>query len=276
MRWHTISPSVAATRPLADLRAAYRRTDIIALDLDECIFPGFSQTVLGARVARRLVRRPLRGLDRRLLPKLLLGGVYFAIKEAKRFLGVGTPMRRLVARYERVMRGVPEPYIRDAARSLPGDSYACAPETVALLAEQAPTGIISLGLDVVLAAYREQFAGEDGATLSFCDSNVVRFRRTDDGVRRFDRYDPGAFMEDGASKLRALERRMVELGAGVPTTIGHGQDDVLLAHASTERGGLAIGLNPPLRLRRAFDVVVRGSDWEPLYALVAMLDPRLA
>jgi hypothetical protein len=195
----------------------------------------------------------------------------FALKEAKLALGLGTPMRRLVARYERVMRGIPEPYLRAAAQGIPRDSYPFAAETVAELAAHAPTGIVTLGLDVVARAYLEQFRAEAGPSLSFFESNVVAFRTGQGGEREFERYDPGALMLDGEDKRRALERRMAHLSARTPTTIGHSEDDVPLARLARERGGLAIGFNPAERLCDAFDVVVRGRDWEPLFTLVAIL-----
>jgi len=68
-----------------------------------------------------------------------------------------------------------------------------------------------------------------------------------------------------------LERRMAALGASVVTTVGHSDDDVPLATLARETGGLAIGFNPPRRLRQAFDVVVTGGDWEAMYALAAIL-----
>ncbi|MFW6108651.1 MAG: hypothetical protein ACOC8D_02440 [bacterium] len=270
MSWQRIGLGIEAQRPVAELRAAFARTEIVALDLDECIYPGYTQVALSRRVARRLLLRPRRRRDRRFLPALGLGGVLFAVKEAKLLLGVDTPMRRLVRRYERVMAGVPEPYVVEAARSIPPDSFAFAAETVAELAEQAPTGLVSLGLDVVARAYREAFRGPRGPALSFCESNVVAWRERR-GQRVFAGYDRGAFLESGADKRRALERRMGVLGAEVATVVGHSADDVPLATLARETGGLAVGYNPPARLRRHFDVVVRGGDWQPMYALTAML-----
>ena len=270
MPWHRLGRTMEAQRPLDALRAAFARTEIIALDLDQCVFPGYSQTELGARIARRLLRHPEQPGDRRFLPQLGLGGLLFAVKEAKLFFGLGTPMRRLVAWYERVMRGIPERYVLAAARGIPQDSFPFAAETVAELAARARTGIISLGLDVVVRAYLEQLHTAAGPSLSFFDANVVVFRGEGAG-RVFDRYDPAAFMETGHDKRRALERRMAQFGARVATTIGHSDDDVPLAALARECGGLAIAFNPPARLRDAFDVVVRGGDWEAMYALVAIL-----
>jgi len=160
--WQRIGLRIEARVPVAELRAAFARTEIIALDLDECIFPGYTQVELGRRVARRVLLRPRRARDRRFLAQLAWGGVLFGVKEAKRLLGVGTPMRRLVRRYERVMRGIPEEYLAAAAREIPASSFALAAETVAELAARAPVGIVTLGLDVVARAYLEAFGGPAG------------------------------------------------------------------------------------------------------------------
>jgi hypothetical protein len=269
--WQRISRAIAANRPLAELRAAFRRTEIVALDLDQCIFPGFTQASLGARVAGRLLRRPARARDRRFLPRLLLGGIYVALMQARRLFGRETAVERLVARYERVMRDIPEPYLADAASEIPRHSYPFAAETVAELAAQAPTGIISLGLDVVARAYAEAFRTEGSPSLRFFDANVVVFRVGSGGDRVFARYDRATLLLSGEDKRRALEGRMRESGARVPTTVGHSGEDVPLARLARERGGLAIGFNPSPGLEEAFDVLVTGRDWEPMYALVAML-----
>lgn len=270
MTWHRLGRTVDARMPLRELRAAFARTDIVALDLDQCIFPGYTQSELSWRVAKRLVRRPERPGDRRLLARLGARGAWLGLRELKRLLGLATPMRRLAARYERAMAGIPEHYVRAAAAEIPAASFPFAAETVAELGSRAPTGLVTLGLDVVAQAYLEQFTGPAGPSLSFFDANVVVFRRQQDG-RVFHRYDPEAFLEHGEDKRRALERRMGARGAMVPTTVGHSADDLPLARLSRERGGVAIGFNPAPALAQAFDVVVRGRDWEPMYALVAAL-----
>ena len=270
MSWRRIGLAIEAQRPVAELRAAFARSEAIALDLDECIFPGYTQVELGRRVAWRILRRPVRASDRRLLARLALGGVYFGIKETKRLVGVGTPMRRLVRRYERVLRYVPESYLLEAAAEIPAASYPYAAETVAELATQAPTGLVSLGLDIVARAYTQAFRRAEGPSLSFIESNVVCFRPGCWG-RVFDAYDREAFLENGADKRRVLERRMAELGAAVVTVVGHSEDDAAMAVLARETGGLAIGFNPSWRLRGVFDIVVRGRDWESMYALAAIL-----
>ncbi len=267
---HRIGPGIVARRPVMALREAYRRTDIIALDLDECIFPGFSQAALGARVAGRILRRPQQWADRRFLPRMALGGCFLALKEGKRALGVETPFRILARRYERVMRGIPEGYIAEAAAALPARSYPCAAETVALLAEQAPTGIISLGLDVVIEAYRERWVRDDAPLLSFAVANAVRFRPTEEG-RVFDGYDWSSLLENGEGKRGVLEGQMRQRDARVPTMVGHDPEDVPLARLCRERGGLAVGFNPAAGVADAFDVVVRGCDWERMFALTTIL-----
>jgi len=269
--WRALGPRISTKLPLGALRSAYARSDIIALDLDQCIFPGYSQTALGERIAWRLLRRPAGPGERRLLPRLCLGGARLALSEAKRCLGFPTAASRLMAWYERAMRGVPERYFAEAARELPARSYPFAAETVALLAEQACTGIVTLGLDVVARAYVEAFQPAEGQGLGFFDSNVVAFREGARGVRVFHRYAPEHLMASGEDKRRALERRMAARGATVPTTIGHSEDDVPLARLAAERGGLAVGFNPAPRLWEAFDAVVTGRDWEAMYALAAIL-----
>ncbi|HPD17212.1 MAG TPA: hypothetical protein PLE19_19925 [Planctomycetota bacterium] len=267
MAWQRIGPGIAVSRPLGELRAAFARTDLFALDLDECIFPRISQETLGRRIARRLLRRPARASDRRLFARLLVGGAYRALTKAKRLAGGLTPAARLIAWYEWTMRGVPEHYFVEAAGTLPRQSHALAAECIALMAEHAPTGLATLGLDVVARAYLEQVPG-----LTFFEANTLVFEPGPRGERVFAGYDPARLLANGAAKRQSIERRLTDTGAGVPTAVGHNEDDVPLARLARERGGLAIGFNPPPRLHDAFDAVVTGPDWEPMYALVAILE----
>jgi len=264
--WKRVGLGIAVRRPVAELRAAYARADVVALDLDECLFPRYSQSALGERVASRLLRRPERPGDRRLLPRLFLGGAYRAATVLKALLGLPTPAPRLIAWYDWTLRGVPESYFRKAARRLPSRSYPLAAETVELLGSHAPTGIVSLGLDVVAWAYVEQWRG-----LSFFEANGVVFSPGPDGRAAFAGYDRERLMTCGDDKRRALERRMADLGAGTPMVVGHDANDLPMARLARERGGLAVGFNPARRLWDEFDAVVTGRDWEPMYALVAIL-----
>jgi len=272
MEWRRLGLGILTQRPVAELRAAFARTGLFALDLDECVFPGFSQAALGTRVLRHVLREPARAGDRRFLPKLLFGGLYFAFTEARRFLGAPTPARRLFAWYDRVMRGIPEPYFRAAAQRLPRRSYPLAAETIELLAGHAPTGLVTLGLDVVAQAYLEQLRSAERPSLTFFDSNVMLFRPDARGESCCAGYDHERLMADGAAKRRALERRLATHGAAVASVVGHGDADVPMARLARETGGLAIGFCPPQRLWDAFDAVVADRSWELMYALVAILE----
>ncbi len=286
MAWERIGPGIAVARPLEELRAAFARTDLFALDLDQCIFPRISQEALGEGIALRLLRGP----GRRLLPRMLVGGAYRALTHLKRFFGARTPAARLIAWYEWTMRGVPEVHFRETARELPPRSYPFAAETIALLVGHAPTGVATLGLDVVARTFVEQLPG-----LSFFDANVVVFcsdkRPACRGVGRpasgtlaatsqpergeervFACYDHSRLLDSGEAKRQAVERRMAAVGASVPTIIGHNEDDAPLARLARERGGLAIGFNPSPRVLNAFDAIATGPDWEAMYALVAILE----
>jgi len=265
--WYRIGPRIWLARPLDELRAAYARTDVIALDLDECVFPGFSQEALAERIAWRLLRRPKRAADRRVLARMFVGGAYRAFTRAKRLLGLATRATRLIAWYERTMRGIPEHYFVHAARKLPRRSSPFAAETIALMARRAPTGLATLGLDIVAKAYVEQLNG-----LSFFEANRLVFQPGPDGERVLAGYDRGRLLASGDAKRRSVERRLAALGARVPTTVGHHADDVPLASLARERGGVAIGFNPPAGLLDAFDAVVTGPDWEAMYALIATLE----
>jgi phosphoserine phosphatase len=236
------------------MKELVRGTDLVVIDLDKCLFPGYSQTFLGAAIFWRVLMRPLATGDRRYLAPLLGGALYV----------LGSKLRRpsnlqLIDAYERAMKGIPEQYFLEAASSLPAFSRRGAREAIQMLSRRAAVGLISLGIDVVAREFVRQLPG-----LSFYRCNSLHFHP--DHPRRLLGYR-GDAMCDAQAKLRALRDVCAETRASCPLVIGHDADDVAMATSAQELGGWSLGIRPPRALRRHFDAWTTGADWTPLLSL---------
>ncbi len=232
-----------------------RRTDLVVVDLDKCLFPGYTQTFLGVTILWRVLLRPIRAADRKHLAPLLGGALYVLGSKLRR-----PPSRQLIDAYERAMKGIPEQYFLDGAALLPRFSRRGAGEAVFALSRGASVGLVSLGIDVVAREFMRQLPG-----LSFYRCNTLRFR-ADHPRRPFLSYQE-KLMYDGAAKLRVLHELLAENQASCPLVIGHDADDSAMARSSKELGGWSLGIRPPRALRSHFDAWTTGADWTPLLSL---------
>ena len=71
-----------------------------------------------------------------------------------------------------------------------------------------------------------------------------------------------------ADKSAAGERFFRRVGARCPLVVGNDEGDVLLARQARARGGLAVGVRPPRRIRSEFDAWLTRGDWRPLAKLL--------
>jgi hypothetical protein len=261
---HFIDRHVRSRFPEREVERRLASVDLVAIDIDECFSPGFSQTILGHRIFWTILTRPLVRADRRYLPQLLAGGAYIErVELARRLTGRLPTNRELMRRYERSMRGIPEAYFRDGAAIVAGRAHAGAAETVAILGRHFVVGLVSFGIHLLVEEVGRRLAG-----VSFVECNRVSFDLDAGGGRRgFAGYlEP--LRADPRDKRELLEDRLRRHGARVPLIVGNGADELEMAGLARERGGLSIGFRPEAGAAAGFDLVVSAADWRPLGRLV--------
>lgn len=268
---HRPLPGLRSRFDRAALAARLQSVDLVAVDIDECIFPGYSQSWLGYLIMQQLLTRPERLDDLRHVPQLIAGGVYIQKVDLLRRLERQPTNRALMARYVQSMRGIPEGYFLRGAERIPGRTYAGAAACLALLGRRAPLGLISLGVHVVAGAYRRWLDRRAGATVvAFIEANQIVFEAGGDGRARFSGYAP-PLRVGPADKLRALEHRLDEHGARCPLVLGNSVDEASMAALARARGGLSVGYRPTRAAAAAFDLQIHARDWRPLNALLGQL-----
>jgi phosphoserine phosphatase len=239
------------------MAALARATDLAVVDLDKCLFPGYTQTFLGAAVVWQVLLRPECVSDRKHLAPLVSGALYVLGSKVRR-----PPNQALIEAYEQAMRGIPQRYFIEGALALPAFSRRGARQVVRALSYSATVGLVSLGIDVVAREFMIQIPG-----LSFYRCNTLRFN-ADDPRRPLIGYEKPV-MCDGAAKRRVMEELCAETRARCPLVIGHDADDIAMATSARELGGWSLGIRPRRALRSYFDAWTTGADWTPLLSLWA-------
>lgn len=253
-----------------EVQRRLRRSDIVAVDLDECVYPGFSQTDLGYLIFFKIAVKPLVSSDRRFLPQMLSGGAYIRKVALLSRFGRMPTSRQLMQRYEQSMLGIPEDYFLEQARRIPSRSYSGALETLRLLGKRAPLGFISLGIDVIAGQYIRHLNHDGELQVRFADSNRIVFATDGSGRRVFKRYH-SPLLIGAEDKLRLLKSRMAQAGASCPLVIGNSKDEAAMAKLARSCGGLSIGILPSRRDAGEFDLLVEYSSWQPLLTLLEPL-----
>ena len=268
-----LAPRIYSRYPLAEVSARLARIDLVASDIDECLFPGFSQSHLGHLIFYEVVTRPEAATDIRFVPQLLHAGAFIRKAKLLRRLGRTPSNATLMRRYEHSMWGIPEGYFRRGARSIPGRAYAGVRETLAGLGRRAPVGLISFGIDVIADEFGRQLnEAAERPYVDFVEANPIAFEAGGDGRPAFVGYRPEP-MTDPRHKREALERQLERHRASCPLVFGNGGDECEAAVLAGEREGLSIGFRPQPEDLECFDIVVRARSWRGLAALLERLGP---
>lgn len=266
-----LAPGIESRLDRVELARRLRRVDLAAVDIDECLFPGFSQTHLGYLIFYYILTRPRSPADLKFVPQLLRGGAYIRRVGLLHRLGRTPTNIELMTRYERSMMGIPEVYFVNGARTIPARSYPGVRRLLERIGRRVPTGLISFGIHLIAEEYMAQLNAGPAPCVAFAEANRIRFARAGEGGPRvFTGYEP-PLMTSPADKLALLERRLERAGASCPLVVGNGRDEAAMADRARVLGGLSIGFQPAAEVAEHFDVVVRGPDWVPMTVLLGEL-----
>jgi hypothetical protein len=264
MHPHRLLEGVYCRYPYSELLRRFRDTDLVVIDLDGCIFPGFSQTFLGRLIFFHIVFSPFNWRDIRFFPQLLLGSLFILRTQIKRGLGRKTSNLVMMQRYEDTMRGIPYKYFETLTGRIPYKSYYRSLDTINMLSNKAPVGIISFSLDIILRAYQSQ------ANIAFFSANTTRFAALD-GNYGFLGYETDSLKTNSLDKAQVMERYLKTYRAQCPMVIGHDEDDTQMVRIVQNMQGVSMGYNPLPDLNGLFDVSVKANNWGPIFTLFSDL-----
>jgi hypothetical protein len=234
------------------LRAAIARCDLCVVDLDQCIYPGFTQITLGAFLLAAAFL-PARW---RFLPRLLRGAAYIIkIRTRGVIFGEKPSNRDLMAAFLEAIRGWPPELLDRYSLLLPGTGPRRWREALSLLATRMPVYLFTFAIEPIASAYgrspgrrgRPIFRGWRGSPLPGREE------------REEVSYSPESF--SGETKRGWLEELLSSGGYRRPLIIGHGPDEALMARRARELGGSSIGRKGS-ESRAEFDILLRGYPWK--------------
>ncbi len=236
----------------AALREAIERCDICVVDLDQCIYPRFTQTTLGAF----LLARALLPSRWRFLPRLLRAAAYIVNTRARGLLFGEKPSNRdLMTAFLEAIRGWPRELLERYSLRIPRTGPQRWREALCLLAARMPVYLFTFAIEPIAVAF--------GRSFDLRGNRIFRGWRSTPLPRAPGRGELISYPRDsfsGRTKLRWLEELTASGGYQRPLIIGHGPDEALMARRARERGGTSIGRQGSESLTD-FDFVLRGYPW---------------
>jgi phosphoserine phosphatase len=238
-----------------------RRADVVCTDLDECLFPFFTQVLVAGEI---LVESLFKRNKWKYIPQLVGGALLIICLLIVTFgnirrLSNGFLMRR----FARSMRGIPLELIRKHSRYIHTFFYTESLHFLQLLAQKnIPIIILSLSIQPILEELK--------SNIGFI-THVIGNRISEDssGTLFSDYQQP--VMKNGSDKLQRFLDYARETGFHRPLIIGHSDDEIPLVRYSRSCGGLSIGINPKKHLAHEFDIVLTSVNWSPLTGLIREL-----
>ncbi|MFH1038143.1 MAG: hypothetical protein V1789_05680 [PVC group bacterium] len=237
------------------IRQVVSRCDVCIVDLDQCVYPRFTQTALG----RLLLYRSLFPGNRDLFPQLLAGAFFITRIRTGQIFGRHPSNYMLMAAFDRVIRGMPMELVEECSSRLPMTG----PQDwrIALRA-------ISTMMDVHLLTFSiDPVAGAYGGTRDFTGRTIFRGWRgtpltVNGGIIDKVIFSPRSLSPE--AKLEAMEEIMTAGGFQRPLIIGHGQDESPMAGRARGLGGGSLGFSKAGGTVEEFDLILPGDAWKTI------------
>jgi hypothetical protein len=268
----TLAPHIFSDQPLDQIADRFARLDFAVSDLDECLFPGFTQAALTVSMFKSLLKNPHLSRDLKIKLKILDAVLFGTRVKLKGALGVPTDHIGLIKKFEKLVYDIPREYFERAAKLVPCLSYRYGPETLGLLSQMMPTGIITMSIEIIIREFMRQFIYDGTPSVTFYEANRLRFQVGDGEA--FEGYSEQRFILTPDDKLRVMKDRMKQFSARCPLVIGHNVCEISMIRAAREMGGLSLGFNPDKNVENEFDIVVHARNWGPIYRFFKSLQGR--
>ena len=239
------------------IREMVGRCDMCAVDLDQCIYPRFTQTTLGAL----LLLRSLKGKYRKYFPQLLSGAIYISWTRSLQVVGRRPGNYSLMSAFCRVVSGLPLKLVEERARCLPDMGPQSWRVALAELSSRLSVYLLTFSIEPVARAYGE--ARNVPGERIFRDWRGTSLILEKGKIKGCD-ITPDALGPE--AKLRALEEILRTGDFQRPLIIGHGEDEMLMARRAREMGGSSIGLARGRKEVKDFELVLHGNAWRKIAA----------
>jgi hypothetical protein len=231
------------------------RCDVCLVDLDQCIYPIFTQTVLGAL----LLLRALSPSRWHCLPRLLSGAIYITRTRLGQIAGGRPSNYELMDAFCRVIRGFPSAWVETSAGIIPRLGPRSWRDALGRISGRMPVYLLSFAIEPIVSAFgREKDPSGRKIFAAAWGTPLISIRGVIEGC------GCTLFSLSPATKLRKMERICAEGKFARPLVIGHGEDESLIAVRAREMGGGSIGIVRPRQPFDSFDIALRGHAWRTI------------
>ncbi len=242
------------------LRELLEKTNVCVVDLDQCVYPGFTQTTLAAL----LLLASIRGFRPRRVYNLLRGAFSLALIRLFRAGRGPDGNRRLMTAFSAAIRGMDASEVETASARLPGRGPQDWRAALEKLAEKMEVFLITFAIEPLARAYGSSrgpsgkivFSAWSGSSLNIRDGKVEGVGFTAAGLSPRSKVAAAGNLLEGRANLR-------------PLVIGHGRDESELAAWARDKGGGSIGLAAAGGDLEAFDLVLPGRGWPAIGAALS-------
>lgn len=239
------------------IRRMVERCDCCVVDLDQCIYPGFTQTTLGKILVTRCLFR-----NQALLPRLLGGAFYISFTRAAQLMGRNPSNFELMSAFCRVIRNFPRKMLEEQSRRLPKRGPQEWREALGEVAARMSVYLVTFAIEPIARSY--------GEARDYRGRKIFRgYRSTPLEFDREGRITGCSFSKDSLSPLRKLEilRELLQGDSfDRPLVIGHGRDEAPMAVYASELNGGSIALADRGKASRDFQIILPAGDWRRLAA----------
>lgn len=235
-----------------DIRTLVARCDVCIVDLDQCIYPRFTQTALGRMLLARSFTKSHRGFA----AQLLRGAAYIIVTRLSQAAGKKPFNHELMAAFCRTIRGMPIAVIEELVHRLPDTGPRDWKDALELIASRMSVFLLSFSIESIVRAY--------GETTGAGGKRIFRFVRGTPVTVSNGRVAGCIFSAASLSpeaKLRAMEEVVGKEGFRHPLIIGHGKDEAEMAQRARRMGGGSIGFVKASGDVSSFDIKLRGNAW---------------
>lgn len=238
-----------------------KKVDILCTDLDECLFPFFTQVLVAGEI---LVEALFKKNKWKYIPQLIGGASVILFLIVVTFGNIRFLKNEfLMNLFARTMKRIPLDLIRKHSRYIHTFFYT---ESLLFLQKMSqrkvPIVILSLSIQPILDELKNNIGFIDE-----CIGNKIIFSKKNNTF--IDYASPK--MTNADDKLSALMELKERHPFKTPLIIGHSDDELRMVEYARSVGGVSIGINPKNHLEDSFDIVIKSVNWSSLTQYLADL-----
>ena len=240
--------------PKNEFRETLQKVDLVCVDLDECLFPFFTQVFV---VAEILLESFFKKNQWKYIPRLLIGALFVLLFFIVTFGQIKIAGNKFLMRaFEWTVRGIPLAVIKKHSQQLHTSLCEDSLNFLEVLSRKgAKVMLLSLSIQPIIDTLTDN--------IGFMEKGIGNEMIIDAASGEIRSYSD-MIMCGPEGKEEAFKNIVEEYKPHCPLIIGHSCDEIPLVERAKALGGLSIGINPKKKQRDKFDLILKTTTWKPL------------